>query len=157
MERLWGPVQRERRSRHDEAPDPDDRVHPRPLADPAQLGGLVARYESRGYRVLAPSWPGLEGEVEALNRDPVALTRARLRGVADHYERIIRGLESPPIIIGHSLGATMTQLLLDRGLGAAGVGVASGAVKGIRDLPLSTLARAVRCSATRSTAARRRR
>ena len=25
----------------------------------------MERYESRGYRVLAPSWPGLEGEVEA--------------------------------------------------------------------------------------------
>jgi pimeloyl-ACP methyl ester carboxylesterase len=31
------------------------------------------------------------------------------------------------------------QLLVDRGLGAAGVGVASATVKGIRDLPLSTL------------------
>ena len=31
------------------------------------------------------------------------------------------------------------QLLLDRGLGAAGVGVAPATVKGIRDLPLSTL------------------
>ena len=23
------------------------------------------RYESRGYKVLAPAWPGMEGEVEA--------------------------------------------------------------------------------------------
>lgn len=41
--------------------------------------------------------------------------------------------------MGHSLGGTITQLLLDRGLGAAGVGLASAAVKGVRDLPLSTL------------------
>jgi pimeloyl-ACP methyl ester carboxylesterase len=41
--------------------------------------------------------------------------------------------------MGHSIGGTITQLLLDRGLGAAGVGVASGTVKGVRDLPLSTL------------------
>ncbi len=32
-------------------------------------------YESRGYRVLAPAWPGLEVEVEALTRDPSPLTK----------------------------------------------------------------------------------
>ena len=96
-------------------------------------------YESRGYRVLAPAWPGLEVEVEALNRDPSPLTKLDVRTVVDHYARIISELESPPIIVGHSLGGTMMQLLLDRGLGAAGVGVASAAVKGVRDLPLSTL------------------
>ena len=47
--------------------------------------------------------------------------------------------KQPPIIIGHSLGSTMTQVLLDRGYGAAGVGVASATVKGVRDLPWSTI------------------
>ena len=28
------------------------------------------RYESRGYRVLTPAYPGFEVEVEALNSDP---------------------------------------------------------------------------------------
>jgi pimeloyl-ACP methyl ester carboxylesterase len=41
--------------------------------------------------------------------------------------------------MGHSLGGAVTQVLLDRGLGAAAVGVAPATVKGIRDLPLSTL------------------
>jgi hypothetical protein len=50
-----------------------------------------------------------------------------------------RGLDSPPIVMGHSFGGTFMQLLLDRGLGAAGVGVASGTVKGVLDLPLSTI------------------
>ena len=97
------------------------------------------RYESRGYKVLAPAWPGMEGEVEALNEDPSPIATLDVEQVVDHYEAIIRELESPPIIMGHSLGGTMTQLLLDRGLGAAGVGIASGTVKGVLDLPLSTL------------------
>jgi len=97
------------------------------------------RYASRGYRVLAPAWPGLEVEVEALRRDPTPLRRLDLAQVVGRYERIIRGLGGPPIIMGHSIGGTITQLLLDRGLGAAGVGVASATVKGVRDLPLSTL------------------
>ena len=99
----------------------------------------MERYESRGYRVLAPSWPGLEGEVEALNADSTPLTQLDVSKIVDHYERIIRELDSPPIIMGHSLGGTITQLLLARGLGAAGVGIAPGSVRGVPDLPLSTL------------------
>jgi pimeloyl-ACP methyl ester carboxylesterase len=99
----------------------------------------AARYESRGYTVLAPSWPGLEGEVEELRRDPTPLTQLSVERIVGHYESLVRSLESAPILIGHSLGGTITQLLLDRGLGAAGIGVASATVKGIRDLPLSTI------------------
>ena len=99
----------------------------------------MERYESRGYRVLAPSWPGLEGEVEALNADSTPLTKLSVDKIVDHYDRIIRGLDSPPIIMGHSLGGTIVQLLLARGLSAAGVGVAPGTVRGVPDLPLSTI------------------
>jgi pimeloyl-ACP methyl ester carboxylesterase len=97
------------------------------------------RYTTRGYRVLAPAWPGMEGEVEALNADPSPIARLTVDRIVDHYEDIILGLERPPIIMGHSFGGTFTQILLDRGLGAAGVGVASATVKGVRDLPLSTI------------------
>ncbi len=41
--------------------------------------------------------------------------------------------------MGHSFGGAFTQVLLDRGLGAAGVGIASATVKGIFDPPFSTL------------------
>jgi pimeloyl-ACP methyl ester carboxylesterase len=99
----------------------------------------VERYESRGYRVLAPSWPGLETEVEALNADSTPLKQLNVDKIVDHYDGIIRGLDSPPIIMGHSLGGTIVQLLLARGLPAAGVGVAPGTVRGIPDLPLSTI------------------
>jgi pimeloyl-ACP methyl ester carboxylesterase len=106
---------------------------------PRSWENWAARYEGRGYKVLAPSWPGLEGEVEALNRDSTPLTKLDVPKIVDHYERIIRGLDSPPIIVGHSLGGTIMQLLLNRGLGAAGIGIAPGTVKGVLDLPLSTL------------------
>jgi len=99
----------------------------------------IDRYTSRGYRVLAPAWPGMEAEVEALNADPSPITRLTVDRVVDHYESIVIDLERPPIIMGHSFGGTFTQILLDRGLGAAGVGVASATVKGVRDLPLSTI------------------
>jgi pimeloyl-ACP methyl ester carboxylesterase len=97
------------------------------------------RYAYRGYTVLTPAWPGMEAEVEALNMDPSPIAPLTVERVVDHYEEIILDLEQPPIIMGHSFGGTFTQILLDRGLGAAGVAVASAAVKGVRDLPLSTI------------------
>lgn len=99
----------------------------------------VSRYESRGYTVLAPAWPGLEAEVEALNADPSPIAALDVETILDHYENIIRALDEPPIIMGHSFGGAFTQLLVNRGLGAAAVAIASATVKGVRDLPLSTL------------------
>jgi pimeloyl-ACP methyl ester carboxylesterase len=81
----------------------------------------------------------MEAEVEELNADPSPIAPLTVDEIVDHYENIIIDLERPPIIMGHSFGGTFTQILLDRGLGAAGVGVASATVKGVRDLPLSTI------------------
>ncbi len=106
---------------------------------PRSWEGWADRYQRRGYRVLAPAWPGMEAEVEALNADPAPIARLTVDRIVEHYEDVILSLERPPIIMGHSFGGTFTQILLDRGLGTAGVGVASATVKGVRDLPLSTI------------------
>jgi pimeloyl-ACP methyl ester carboxylesterase len=99
----------------------------------------ASRYSDRGHNVLAPAWPGLEAEPDELRRDPSPLRNLSITDVVDHYDRIIRGLDRPPIIIGHSFGGLYTQLLLDRGLGAAGVTLGTGAPKGVLRLPFSTL------------------
>jgi pimeloyl-ACP methyl ester carboxylesterase len=97
------------------------------------------RFESRGHKVIVPPWPGLEVEVEALRADPAPLAGLGFQKVTDHLERVIRELDRPPIIMGHSMGGAVTQLLIDRGCGAAAVGIAPATVKGVLDLPLSTI------------------
>jgi pimeloyl-ACP methyl ester carboxylesterase len=99
----------------------------------------ASRYADRGYQVLAPAWPGLEAEPERLRKDPSPLRNLSITDVVDHYDAIIRGLDQPPIIIGHSFGGLFAQLVLDRGLGAAGVALGTGAPKGVLRLPLSTI------------------
>ena len=79
------------------------------------------RYRGLGHEVLAPSWPGLDKEPEELRRDPSPLHGLSIPDMVDSYDSLIRGLDRPPIIIGHSFGGLITQLLLDRGLGSAGV------------------------------------
>ena len=99
----------------------------------------VAHYEKRGFKVLAPAYPGLEVEVEALRRDPSPIEKLTIGGVAHHLETIVRALDRPPIIMGHSFGGAFVQILLDRGLGTAGVAIDSVPVKGVLLLPLTTL------------------
>src|SRR2546427_5172466 len=85
----------------------------------------------RGHRVLAPAWPGLDKEPEELRRDPSPLRGIDITAAVDHYDKIIRGLDRPPIIIGHSFGGLFAQLLLNRGLGAAGVALGTEAPNGV--------------------------
>ena len=106
---------------------------------PLSWEAWAERYRSAGYEVLAPSWPGLEGNVEQLRRDPAPIAGQRVDAILDHYERTIQKMSKPPIIMGHSFCGAFTQVLLDRGLGSAGVAIDSGTVRGVLDLPLSTL------------------
>jgi pimeloyl-ACP methyl ester carboxylesterase len=99
----------------------------------------VVRYRARGFEVVARSWPGVEGDIEQVRRDPSAMSHVGVTEVVDHYDRIIRELKAPPIIIGHSFGGAVTQILLDRGLGSAGVAMDSAPLKGMYRLPLSSL------------------
>ncbi|MFE9692815.1 alpha/beta hydrolase [Micromonospora sp. NPDC005806] len=99
----------------------------------------VDRYQARGFQVLTPAWPGMDREVEELRADPTPIAGQRIADMVDHYAAIIRDLPRPPIIMGHSFGGLITQLLLDRRLGAAGVGVHPAPVKGVLRLPLTTL------------------
>jgi pimeloyl-ACP methyl ester carboxylesterase len=93
------------------------------------------RYERRGYEVLTPAYPGLEVEVEALREDPSPIANLSAPDTVAHLESVIRELDRPPILMGHSYGGLLTQLLLDRGLGAAGVAIDSAPPEGIRKVP----------------------
>src|SRR5258705_3961803 len=99
----------------------------------------ITHYEAKGYRVLAPAYPGFEVEVEALNRDPSPIERVTVPQIIAHYEEVIRELDSPPILIGHSAGGAFVQLLLDHGFGAVAVAMNSAPTEGVLVSPLSQL------------------
>ena len=99
----------------------------------------IKHYSDKGYCIVARSWPGMEGGIEKLRRDPSSFASLGLKDVVDHYEQIIRELETPPIIVGYGFGGLIAQILLDRGWGAAGAAIASAPVRGIARLPLSML------------------
>lgn len=107
---------------------------------PKRWNTWAERYRALGHEVIVPGWPGIDDRsVDDIRRNPEALKGIGLKQIADHYERIIRTLPVKPIIMGHSFGGVLTQMLADRGLGAAYVGVAPGQTAGVTALPLSTL------------------
>ncbi|WP_328727130.1 alpha/beta hydrolase [Streptomyces sp. NBC_00259] len=106
---------------------------------PRAWEGWIDHYESRGFRVIAPSYPGFEVEVEALNADPAPIESVTVPAIISSLEKLITGLSRPPIVMGHSAGGAFTQILLDRGLGAAGVAINSAPAEGVLAVPLSQI------------------
>lgn len=85
----------------------------------------IPYYESKGYRVLAPAWPGRDQPVELLNKmhpDP-ALPKLKVGDIVEHMTGVIKGLGEKPAIIGHSMGGLVVQILLNRGLVSAAVAI----------------------------------
>lgn len=75
-----------------------------------------AYFESKGYKTLAPAWPFKDGDGPTLrNRRPndVDLATLTLKEVIDSYANVAKSLPEKPIIIGHSLGGLMTQILVN--------------------------------------------
>lgn len=97
----------------------------------------VTHFEAKGHTVLTPGYPGFEIEVEALRENPEVIANLTVPETVDHLAAVVESAESPPIIMGHSFGGTLTQLLLARGLGAAGVAIDSAPTEGVRVNPIS--------------------
>jgi pimeloyl-ACP methyl ester carboxylesterase len=92
-----------------------------------------ARFEKSGYRVVAPPWPGRDKSVEALRKahpDP-AVGKLRLAEVVEHFDALVRAMPEPPVLIGHSMGGLIVQILLARGLGKKGIAIDPAPPKGV--------------------------
>jgi alpha-beta hydrolase superfamily lysophospholipase len=96
-------------------------------------------FEKRGFAVSTPEWPRKHGDVEELRAGAEELKGLGLAEIVDHHEALIRKLEEPPVLVGHSFGGLIVELLLDRGLGRAGVAMSPAPPKGILVLPFSSL------------------
>ena len=93
-------------------------------------------FRNRGFAVSAPEWPRKQGDVEELRAETEELKGLGLTEIVDHYESQISALDEPPVLIGHSFGGLIVELLLDRGLGRAGVAMSPAPPKGILVLPV---------------------
>lgn len=93
-----------------------------------------AFFRQKGFTVLVPPWPHKDATPDELRQTlphNKAFAALRLADVVAHYQNIITSLPEKPIIVGHSLGGLIVQLLVNRGLVAAGVAIHSAPPKGV--------------------------
>jgi hypothetical protein len=77
------------------------------------------------------AWPGKERSVEAIRSDPSALAGLGIGEIVGHHDRIVRGLDKPPSSSATRSAGCFVQLLVERGLGAAGIAIDSAPPKGV--------------------------
>ncbi len=99
---------------------------------PDSWGNFRKYYEDQGHTVIVPAWPYMDRSVAELQRSPdPRIAFLKIKDLVDHYDTLIRALPEAPILIGHSFGGLIVQMLLDRGLGAVGVAIDAGPPRGV--------------------------
>lgn len=98
-------------------------------------------FNSKGYQTLAPAWPQKDASTRVLRcRHPDSDVAAlRLTTLEKHYEDIVKTLPEKPIIIGHSMGGLIAQLLLQKDLAVAAIAIHSVPPQGVFTFKLSFL------------------
>jgi pimeloyl-ACP methyl ester carboxylesterase len=92
-----------------------------------------AYFEGQGYQTLAPAWPYKDAPACTLRqRHPDAdVASQRLINLTAYFNAIVTALPEKPILIGHSMGGLITQLLVQKGLAAGGIAIHSLQPQGI--------------------------
>ena len=96
-------------------------------------------FEQAGYAAVTPSWPDDPETIEEARARPDVFAGKTLGQVADHVAEVIRALTKKPVVMGHSTGGLLAQMIADRGLSAATVAIDPGPFRGVLPLPISSL------------------
>ncbi|HEY4198107.1 MAG TPA: alpha/beta fold hydrolase, partial [Mucilaginibacter sp.] len=81
----------------------------------------ITYFSKKGYNCISPAWPYHEGEPSALRANPdPKLGDLSLQEIVEEFTHIASGVEDP-VLIGHSVGGLVVQLLVNKSIGSAGV------------------------------------
>jgi len=96
-----------------------------------------AFFEERGYRCYTPVLR--HHDVSPQDRPAPALGQVSLLDYVDDLEGYIRDLKKEPILMGHSMGGLLAQMLCARGLGKGAVLLTPAPPAGINALTFSVI------------------
>ena len=96
-------------------------------------------FEEAGFAALTPSWPDDPETVEQARANPDVFAEKTVGQVADHVAEVIGGLAAKPVVIGHSFGGLLAQIMAGRALSAATVAIDPAPFRGVLPLPISSL------------------
>ena len=96
-------------------------------------------FKQAGYAPLTPDWPDDPATVEEARANPNVFAKKTLKQIADHTTEVINALDKKPVVMGHSTGGLVAQMLAGQGLSAATVAIDPGVFRGVLPLPISVL------------------
>ena len=96
-------------------------------------------FEDAGYAAVPLRWPGEPETVADANARPEAIAGLTVGRIAAHLEERLSGLDRRPVLVGHSFGGLLVQLLAGRGLSDATVAIDPAPFRGVLPLPVSSL------------------
>ena len=106
---------------------------------PSSWDRWATLFEEAGFTALTPGWPDDPETVAEANAHPEVMANKTVGQVADHFSEIVRKLTQQPVIIGHSFGGLLAQILAGRGQSAATVAIDPAPFRGVLPLPFSAL------------------
>ncbi|HTP49544.1 MAG TPA: alpha/beta hydrolase [Anaeromyxobacteraceae bacterium] len=107
---------------------------------PAESWGTWTEHFWRaGYAPFAEPWPGMPPSAAEARARPEDLGIRGIAEIVEHYAAVLRSLRTRSIVIGHSLGGLVAQILLGKGLASAAIAIDPAPMRGVLPLPLSTL------------------
>jgi non-heme chloroperoxidase len=106
---------------------------------PSSWDRWVEVFEEAGYAAVTPSWPDDPETIEEARAHPEVFAGKTLGQIADHVAEVIGALAKKPVVMGHSTGGLLAQMIADRGLSAATVAIDPGPFRGVLPLPVSAL------------------
>jgi non-heme chloroperoxidase len=106
---------------------------------PSSWDRWAAVFEEAGYAPLTPGWPDDPATVAEAKEHPEVFAHKTVGQVADHYGEVIGKLKKKPVVIGHSFGGLLAQIMAGRGLSAASVAIDPAPFRGVLPLPVSAL------------------
>jgi pimeloyl-ACP methyl ester carboxylesterase len=96
-------------------------------------------FTDQGYKTLNPGWPGDGSTVAECRSNPAAIANRGVTEIVDSYAKVIATLPEPPIVIGHSFGGLIAQILQSKNLASGCIAIDPAPMKGVWQLPLSVL------------------
>lgn len=96
-------------------------------------------FEAAGYVALTPGWPDDPQTPAAAREHPEVMASKSVGQVADHFAAVAAALDREPVVIGHSFGGLIAQIVAGRGLAAVTVAIDPAPFRGVLPLPLSAL------------------
>ncbi|MEO1702477.1 MAG: alpha/beta fold hydrolase [Pseudomonadota bacterium] len=97
------------------------------------------KFNEAGYAPVSADWPNDTASVAEARANPKAVAGQSIATILAHLEELVEALDKKPILVGHSMGGLLVQMLAARVGAVATVAISPAPFRGVLPLPLSAL------------------